>query len=82
MHRFVPYDEKTAAAVLSKAKPIDELYRWNSREAVQAAIATSGRTASDLVYVPLDGRSGHLTVFLDRKTARPVATIALDPWGP
>jgi hypothetical protein len=81
MHRFVPYDEKIAVAVLSKAKPIDELYRWNSRELVQAAIASSGRTAGELVFVPLDGRSGHLTVFLDRKTAQPVATIALDPWG-
>ncbi len=81
MKRFVPYDEKIASAVLSQAKSVDELYQWNARDKVDAAIAQTGAKAADLVYVPLDGRIGYLTVLLDKKTAKPVATMDLDPWG-
>jgi hypothetical protein len=81
MQRYVTYDAKIAPVVLSRAKPLEELYRWNSQEAVSAAVAQTGRNTSDLVYVPLDGRSGHLTVFLDRLSAQPLATVSLDPWG-
>jgi hypothetical protein len=81
MQRFLAYDAAVAPAILSRAKDIQDLYKWNPRAQVNGAIAQTGLNAADLVYVPLDGRSGNLTVLLDKRTAKPVATVDLDPWG-
>ena len=66
--------------VVKAAKPVSQL---KSRFPTQAAdidsvLASAGRRAESVVYLPLVGRKAFWTVFLDPTTAQIVATMPLD----
>ena len=78
---YVPYAE-SVPAILAKAKPLSALLEGHpEREpAGRAAVAKSGRAESELAFVPLMGREGAMTALLDRRDARLVAVLSIDPY--
>jgi hypothetical protein len=78
---YVPYAE-AVPAILAKAQPLSALLKDHpEREsAVRAAVAKSGQPESALVFVPLMGREGAMTAVLDRRDARLVAVLPIDPY--
>jgi hypothetical protein len=78
---YVPYAE-AVPAILAKARPLSALLEGHpEREpAVRAAVAKSGRAESALAFVPLMGREGAMTALLDRRDARLVAVLSIDPY--
>jgi hypothetical protein len=74
-----PY-ESARAEVLREAKPVAKLkQRFVAQsEQLDQAAASVGRSAGDLVYLPLVGRKGYWTVLLDPATAQPLAFLPLD----
>ncbi len=62
------------------AKPVPELKARLASQAaaIDAAIASTGRQAEALVYLPLVGRKSFWTVFLDPVTAEVLAFMPLD----
>jgi hypothetical protein len=66
--------------VLRVAKPVANLksrFATHSEE-IDKVLATTGRTAATLLYVPLAGRKAFWTVFIDPATAQPMAFLPLD----
>jgi hypothetical protein len=82
MSRYQAYEPSVAPKVLARAKPIDMLAKFNSSEQVAKALDTVKRRADQVVFVPVDGRTGSITALLDAKTGAYLATVNLDPWGP
>jgi hypothetical protein len=82
LERYQVYDEKNAAVVLSRAFPIERLYKSNPKDRVDQAVHAAGLAAADLRMIPLDGRAGHLAVLIDAKTAQVRHVADLDPWEP
>ncbi|HYR01622.1 MAG TPA: TfpX/TfpZ family type IV pilin accessory protein [Casimicrobiaceae bacterium] len=78
---YVPYAE-AVPAILAKARPLSALLEGHpEREpAVRAAVAKSGQAESALAFVPLMGREGAMTALLDRRDARLVAVLSIDPY--
>ena len=68
------------ALVLQVAKPVTALKsRFPAQvPAIEAAVASTGRQADSLVYLPMIGRKSFWTVFLDPVTAEPLAFMPLD----
>jgi hypothetical protein len=66
--------------ILKAAKPATELQsRFPKQVAdIDRVLADAGRTAQNVVYLPLVGRKSFWTVFLDPVTAQIVATLPLD----
>lgn len=69
--------------VLAAAKPLETLFALapGNRGAVLAALRQVGRSASELVYLPLVSRSTFWTVVLDAKTAEPLVFLPIDAFG-
>ena len=69
------------SAVLAAAKPVKELKARMPAQsaAIDQAVVASGRKADELAYVPLFGRKGFWTVFIDPGTAQILAFMPLDP---
>lgn len=76
-----PY-EKATERVLKAARPLEDLMaRKPEAKAELARLAqTSSLQPSEIVTLPVVGREQFWTVLLDRKTARPVAFLPLDPF--
>ncbi len=76
-----PY-EAARAEVLKEAKPMAELVaRFPAQiEAIQSAVARTGRPLDRLVYLPMVGRSAAWTVLLDPDNARVLGFLPLDPF--
>lgn len=68
------------AEILKAAKPVTELNARFPKEATQIdeAIAATGRSATDLRYLPLLDRNAAWTVFLDSASAQPLGFLPLD----
>lgn len=74
-----PYAEATGR-VLAEAKPVADLRsRFASQVAlIDRAVANTGKTADQLLTLPLLGRDKAWTVLLDGATAQPVGFLPLD----
>lgn len=68
------------ARVLAAAKPVSTLQtRFAQRRGdIDAVVANTGRSASDLVYLPMVGRKTFWTAVLDPATAQVLAFMPLD----
>jgi len=68
------------AQVLQAAKPVAALQARFAAQApaIHAAIASTGRQAESLIYLPMVGRKSFWTVLLDPITAEPLAFVPLD----
>ena len=66
--------------VVKAAKPVSQLKRRFPTQAadIDSVLASAGRRAESVVYLPLVGRKAFWTVFLDPTTAQIVATMPLD----
>lgn len=66
--------------ILKAAKPAAQLKTRLPKDAtdIDRVLAQAGRTADNVVYLPLVGRKSFWTVFLDPVTAQIVATMPLD----
>lgn len=74
-----PYDA-ARSQVLQAARPLGELMaRFGARAGeIDAAVAASGRPATELLFVPMVGRKSFWTVLIDRTSAQPLAYLPLD----
>jgi hypothetical protein len=72
--------EKARAEIQKEAKPVSELIGRFPKEAdgIRSAAREAGRSAQDLVYVPMIGRKLFWTVLLDPVTTQIVAYVPLD----
>lgn len=70
----------SAADILKEAKPVGELSTRfpGSAAQVEQAIAATGRSATDLRYLPLLDRKAAWTVLLDSTSAEPLGFLPLD----
>jgi len=75
---YVPYDSQARVA-LGHAKPIAKLQERDPA-AVKEFLATSGRTADSVRFLPLRYRRGDGAVLLDAVTGMPVKILKIDPW--
>jgi hypothetical protein len=83
-HLYVPYAE-VAAEAAKRAKPLARLRGQNAAHPAELAeldaiVARSGKPIDAFSYLPLNVRSGNLSVVLDASSGAVVAILALDPW--
>lgn len=66
---YVPYSGYRAQAV-AKSRPLEDLRKYDKSmsERIDRAIGGTGRSASDLAFIPLQTRSGWGAVLVDGKT--------------
>jgi hypothetical protein len=78
---YVDY-ESERAAILSRAKPIDELERTRpeAKALVDAALAEVQRPRNDVRWLPVKHARGFWTAIIDATTTLPLAYIPLDPY--
>lgn len=79
---WIPY-EQALDRVRQEAKPLNE---WIAREPQRQqtflqALEPHGLTASEVVYLPLLGRTEFWTMLLHAKTLKPLAYLPIDPYG-
>ncbi|RYX94549.1 MAG: pilus assembly protein [Comamonadaceae bacterium] len=74
--------EAGKAQVIASAKPVSEIRARLPAQAavIDEAVASTGRKAEDLGYVPLVGRKNFWTVLIDRQTAQVLAFVPVDPF--
>jgi hypothetical protein len=79
---YVDYVNLRADA-LQRARPADVLATFNvGREAdIASAVASTGKAAADVKFLPLRGRKFDLTVLLDAKTGDVLKVVDLRPWS-
>jgi hypothetical protein len=73
---YVPL-EREAASIRARAKSLDELARYNSADAVQAART---RWPQANAWLPLSAKTHSMSVLLHREDARVIAVVDLRPW--
>lgn len=61
-----------------KAKPLEELVKYNPVDAVQTVLR---RWPEANAWLPLSSRADSMTVLLDKKNARIIAVVDLRPWN-
>lgn len=78
---WMPY-EQARQAVRKEAKPISELMNREPRfqPELAQAIKARGVSASEVVYLPLAGRTQFWTVLLQADTVQPFAYLSIDPY--
>lgn len=78
---YVPYDQ-AVDALLARAHSLTALANKVPQQTaeINQVIARSGESATDLVYVPLEGRVNSYSMVLSKRTRQPVAVLAIDPW--
>ncbi|TLY51641.1 MAG: pilus assembly protein [Gammaproteobacteria bacterium] len=78
---YVPYNE-AVAALLAHAHPISALKEKAPQLSaeIDRLIAQSEAPATELVYVPLEGRVDSYTMVLSKRTGQPLGVLAFDPW--
>ena len=66
--------------ILTESRPVSQLKeRFGTQAAlIDSAVATTGRSAEALRYLPLLGRKSAWTVLIDEKSTEPVAFLPLD----
>ena len=67
-------------SALARAKPISRLREYNRPGAVDAVLENLGTTEASVVFVPLVGKGGDLTVLLDAHTGAIARIVNLRPW--
>lgn len=74
-----PY-EASKAAILQAARPASELSTRFPAESsrIDQAIAKTGHPATTLLYLPMAGRKGAWTAWIDPDTAKPLGFLPLD----
>ena len=72
--------ESARVRVLEAARPVEQLKQRFPQHAaeVDAVLASHGRSAQGMLYLPLVGRTHAWTAFIDPTTAEPVAFMPLD----
>lgn len=75
---YVPLEEE-ADTIRKRAHPVAELARFNDPQAVEAART---RWPDADAFLPMKGRVAAVTVLLEKKSARVVAIVNLNPWAP
>lgn len=65
--------------VLTRARPIDELSRFNPPDRVERALSARSER-EHLVFLPVQGSREDVTALIDRRDARMVAVVRLKPW--
>ncbi len=75
---YLPY-ESQARVALGQAKSIAKLQERDPA-AVKEFLASSGRTADSLRFLPLRYRRGDGVVLLDAGTGMPVKILQIEPW--
>lgn len=78
---YVPYAE-VAPDLIKRAKPLEALLRRPEpdRTVVETWLRRSGRSAADLIWLPLQARKLEMAMIMDRQTSQPVAALPVDPW--
>lgn len=76
-----PYSSRSAD-VLARGQSLTDLAkaRPESRERIEAIIASMHSDGAEPIYVPLVGRGRDFTFIIDGETARPIEIIDVDPW--
>lgn len=74
--------EAGRAQVIASSKPVSEIRARLPAQAalIDEAVASTGRKAEDLAYVPLVSRRHFWTVLIDRSTAQVLAYAPVDPF--
>ena len=67
-------------STLARAKPIATLREYNRAGAVDAVLENLGMSEASVVFVPLVGKRGDLTVLLDARTGAIARIVNLRPW--
>ena len=76
-----PFDTNKEA-VLARARPLAELEGLSTAttEDLARRAESQGHEPSSLVFVPVIGTRGAMTMILDPSTALPIAAVPIDPW--
>jgi len=77
---YAPY-ESQLAEIKSRAKSLEDLERAHpdSRDAIEAAIKSTGVSREQLRWLPIKGRMQFWTALIDAGNGRPKAYVPLDP---
>ena len=79
--RYVPYDQ-VASQIASAGKPVDELIALSPEAAdpIDRVLADTGRSRSEVVFVPIISSRGRATMLLASGTGEVLGDVAVDPW--
>jgi len=75
---YVPYEQEIPNA-LARAQTL-ELILSREPEGVRRTLASIGRSAESVKFLPLRGRQADGAVLLDAKTGAPLDILLVDPW--
>ena len=78
---YVDY-ETVAPQLLVKAQSLDALVKLDapSRERLDGAVRATGKSAGEIVWLPMLARKASIVMLLDRGTGRPLKAVAVNPW--
>lgn len=78
---YVPYSQEKNT-VVAKLKSLDDLEKFNPNQLGKVAAVKSmyPNYAATVGYLPLKGKTGDLVVIVDKKTAKVLAYVPLQPW--
>jgi hypothetical protein len=73
---YVPYAERTKE-ILAASQPLERIRKDEPEtgKIIDAYLARSGKSESDLRYLPLRGREAWIAVLIDARTAEPVKML-------
>lgn len=73
---------KAAPQLLSKAQPLEDLRRKKpeSQSIIADWLASSGRAADSVVWLPLTARKRDMVMLIDARSAAIVQALPIDPW--
>lgn len=80
--RFYVAYSQVADALMQHARPLSTLHPHSTRQrqALQHWQARAAQTGMRLGYLPVTRQDHDYTAIVDRKSAKPLAVLAIDPW--
>lgn len=76
---YVPYDSAKHGN-LSRAKPLEQLNKYNDPARVERELARLGKPAANLAYFPVSAKRRDLSAIVDRTTGDVLTITDLKPW--
>jgi hypothetical protein len=73
--------EKYTDKILERSIAVDKILAYpDSKEELESFLKQQGKKANEFAFLPLMGKSKVMLWVLDRKDAKPVAVLDIDPW--
>lgn len=82
MPRYYADYAQAAPSLLHRAKPLSEIPSQDegARERLAYGIRQTGKSAAELMWLPIVARRASLMMLVDRQSGAPLQAVAINPW--